>query len=159
MTNGVTAKLPSRASLLACGPIVNLVRRFVPLAAVALVEIEPNCLHKPFPRPVVGLFPYATQGSRFFPSLAKGYARVSSPLAESAAASFAASIASFAALLGFGDIAMAFCCSDGRSATLAASCTPIAPSYRLPQFRLGFLFDLARGVYHFAAYCTASSLC
>jgi hypothetical protein len=28
-----------------------------PLAVVALIEIEINCLHKPFPRSVVGLFP------------------------------------------------------------------------------------------------------
>ena len=28
-----------------------------PLAVVALIEIEINCLHEPFPRSVVGLFP------------------------------------------------------------------------------------------------------
>ena len=40
-----------------------------------------------------------------------------------------ASAASAAAFLGFGDAAMAFCCSGGRSAALAASCTPIRPLF------------------------------
>jgi hypothetical protein len=45
------------------------------------------------------------------------------------AATFAASVTSAAALLGFGDSAMAFCWSGSRSATLAASCTPMRPLF------------------------------
>jgi hypothetical protein len=41
----------------------------------------------------------------------------SSPLADHVADTYAASMATFAALLGFGDTAMAFCCSGGKSAT------------------------------------------
>ena len=59
----------------------------------------------------------------------------------------AASAASAAALLGFGGPAIAFCCSGGRSAALAASCTPMRPFFTA-SCNSGSLFDLARCCYH-----------
>src|ERR1700722_13364101 len=54
-----------------------LVRGFVqgfnsaPLSVIGLVEIEPNHVHKQFPRTVIGGFPEAAHGGGPLPSLAK----------------------------------------------------------------------------------------